>query len=260
MNNFERTLNLEAGCNFRDLGGYLTHDGRRIRPGLLFRSGVMSYLTPRDRERVSSLGIRAICDLRRPKERQTEPSHWPDASIRVLCWDQGPDPTSSNLSQCRTPEEAREAMIELYRAMPLSLEPRLRGTFQCLAEGNVPLIFHCAAGKDRTGLAAALILHALGVPRETILEDYRLTNQAVNLEQFLAEHRHAGLGLGNPSHPLVVLPREVRQLMMAAHDSYLETALARIEKDHQSIDDYLEAKLGVDHHQRNAIRERVLTD
>lgn len=263
MNAFERILDLEAGCNFRDLGGYATHDGRRIRSGLLFRSGVMTYFTPRDRERVAGLGIRAICDLRRPLERETEPSHWPDDSIRVLFWDQRPAATTSDegsMGLCRTPEAAREAMSRLYHDMPLWLEPRLQGVFQCLAEGNVPLVFHCAAGKDRTGLAAALVLHAVGVPRETILEDYRLTNEAVNLEQFLTEHRSAGLGLNDPSHPLVVLPEDVRRLLLAADDSYLETALIRIEEEYESIDNYLEARLGVDRQQREAIKELVLTD
>lgn len=263
MNAFERILNLEAGCNFRDLGGYTTLDGRRIRPGQLFRSGVMTYFSPRDREKVSGLGIRTICDLRRPLERETEPSHWPDDSIRVLFWDQRPPATTSDegsIGQCRTPEAARETMNRLYHDMPLWLEPRLQGVFQCLAEGSVPLVFHCAAGKDRTGLAAALVLHALGVPRETILEDYRLTNEAVDLEQFLTEHRSAGLGLNDPSNPLVVLPKETRRLLLAADESYLKTALARIEKEYDSIDNYLEIRLGVDGRQRETIRKLVLID
>src|SRR5580704_2752471 len=85
-------LNLEGGCNFRDLGGYRTRDGRMLKRGCVFRTGVLSYFTPADHERLNQLGVRAICDLRRVEEREREPTRWPDAATQHLSWEDGTAP------------------------------------------------------------------------------------------------------------------------------------------------------------------------
>ena len=248
-------LDLEGGCNFRDLGGYRTGDGRRLRHGLLFRSGVLSYFNEQDLERLRDLGVRTICDFRRINERRDEPTRWPDDSTEILFWDDGPEQHEKgelSLYECQTPEAARETMASLYRSMPKWLEPRLRGMFDRIAEGNIPLVFHCAAGKDRTGLAAALLLHSVGVPREVIIEDYRLTNEAVDLEDFFNRHRFAGLGLNDPDHPLTSIPTAVRQMLVAALD--------QIEQEHGCLDSYLEDRLGLTSQRRARVQSVLLTD
>jgi protein-tyrosine phosphatase len=90
--NTQRILNLEGGCNFRDLGGYRTRDGRELQCGRVFRTGVLSYFTPTDQERVNQLGVRVICDLRRSDEREYEPTRWPDANTQHLSWEDGSAP------------------------------------------------------------------------------------------------------------------------------------------------------------------------
>ncbi|HEX2493318.1 MAG TPA: tyrosine-protein phosphatase, partial [Steroidobacter sp.] len=84
-----RVLAFEGGCNFRDVGGYRTHDGGQVRWGKVFRTGVLSYFTVNDHAALLRLGVRAICDLRRAEEREREPTRWPDADAQALYWEDG---------------------------------------------------------------------------------------------------------------------------------------------------------------------------
>ncbi len=256
-----RVLALEGGCNFRDLGGYTTVDGARLRTGRLFRSGVLAYLTPTDQARLGALGVRTIVDLRRRDEREQEPTRWPDRLVRVLSRDDPGDRSALqglDGGQPRTAEDMRAAMSALYRGMPAWLGGRLTVLFRALAAGSLPLVFHCSAGKDRTGFAAALVLALLGVPRSTIVADYALTNQAVDFEAFLEAQRASRLGLSGSGHPLLTLEPEARQAMFRADTEYLESAMQAISEEYGSIETYLRVALGVDAAQRERIREQLL--
>jgi len=258
-----KVLPFEGGCNFRDLGGYRTIDGLQVRPGVLFRSGVMSYFTPDDQPQLTNLGMRTICDLRRADERNKEPTRWPSAETMLVYWDEEPHiDAQSELSwqDSVSGEHARSVMISLYRAMPGWLHTRLKGIFEHLAAGNVPLLFHCAAGKDRTGLSAALVLHTLGVPRQTILDDYEFTNTAVDLGAFMLKHSRAALGLTDGEHPLQTMDPGVRDVLMSADRVYLSAALEQIEVDHDSVDNYVRDMLGVTDAMKRDIRATLLTD
>lgn len=263
----DRLVALEGGCNFRDLGNYATVDGRRIKPGRLFRSGVMSYLTAADKQHLAGFGIRAICDLRRSKERASEPTSWP-TSVNLLSWDEEPETESKgdfsrrgelSWQESADAEQARDIMKHTYRTMPAWLHNRLVGLFQLLANNEVPLVFHCAAGKDRTGLSAALILHALGVPRETIYADYELTNAAVDLDAFLQHHRNARLGLSTSKQSLTVMDAALRRAILLADRAYLAAGLDQIEQDYGSLDTYLHDALAVDNAMLLEIRGNLLT-
>lgn len=243
----ERTLDFEGGCNFRDLGGYRTRDGRELKWGRVFRTGVLSYFTPGDNERLSQLGVRAICDLRRAEERKHEPTRWPDANTQHLSWDDGSAPPTirsiaTKQSHSYTAAGMRGAMIELYCALPAWMAPRLRGIFTRIAQGDVPLLVHCAAGKDRTGIAIALLLAALDVPHETIIEDYLLTN-ACDLVQFTVTHQP---GEAPGDHPLLGMPEDIRRVLFAADVDYLQAALDQIARDHGEVREYLRREVGVD--------------
>lgn len=256
-----RVLDLQEGCNFRDLGGYRAQDGRHLRWGRVFRSGVMAHFSASDQAAVRALGIRTVIDLRRTEERRKEPSRWIGPDVRLFESDHPMDSAALSWISQGTPqtlERAREALIGVYHRMPDWLAPRLRDLFLCLAAGDVPLLFNCSAGKDRTGFAAALVLETAGVPRDVVLQDYALTNEAVDLGAFVLRHHAAGLGLTDEAHPLLSVPLPARAAMLTADPDYLNAALDRVDREHGSVIGYLRGALGLDDRAIQAIRDRLL--
>ena len=252
-----RILEFHGGCNFRDIGGYRNEDGRTVRWGRVYRAGVLSYFTDRDHDGLRSLGVRSICDLRRTEEREREPTRWPDAATQALHWADGQSvPTIRELAALRPPTAAGmfDSMIDLYRALPAWMGPRIGGLFECIAQQRVPIVVHCAAGKDRTGIAVAVLLRALGVPQETIVADYLLTNDAGDFETFIRTRHAAQLGLADDEHPLLLMPADVRRVLFSAHERFLEAAFDQIETGLGGLDAYLDRHAGV----ASATRDRVL--
>lgn len=176
-----RVLPLQGGRNFRDLGGYRTADGRMVKWGLLYRSGQMHDLTLADYSYLQKRGIRTVCDFRDTGERTREPTLWPASQRpKVLSDDYTLDVSAMKLPgdpASWTREQVVTAMTATYPQLLDQFNGQYRRMFAELLAGDVPLAFHCTAGKDRTGVAAALLLTALGVPRATIVEDYLLSNQ-----------------------------------------------------------------------------------
>lgn len=255
-----RVLVLEGGCNFRDIGGYRTGDGRTVRWGKVFRTGVLSYFSDSDRPCLMDLGVRAICDLRRKEEREREPTRWP-AEVQALSWADGtsmPTVRGFAASRPRTGAGMREAMIELYRALPAWMVPRLRGLFDCIASGSTPLVVHCAAGKDRTGIAIAVLLTALGVDRETIMEDYLLTNEAGNFEQFVMARKESHLGLADAHQPLLSMPEDMRRMLFLADRDYLQAAFDSIDNEHGGFERYLSTSVQLGASTVERVREQLL--
>lgn len=248
-----RIISLEGGRNFRDLGGYLTSDGRRVKWGKIFRSGSMAGLTPADYESLAKLSIKTVCDLRTIQERQAEPNRWCQVA-NIQYWAHEHRHSFGELRQLMasgvsTPELAHAAMIQGYRRLPFEQAPAHQQLFKRLAAGEVPLVFNCSAGKDRAGTAAALILSALGVPRETVVEDYVLTNQVVDLESiFMATARRGVLMNQAPGIVAAVLKADA---------AYLHAALDSVEERHGTVAAYLQV-LGVSEEVACAIRHSLL--
>jgi protein-tyrosine phosphatase len=235
-----RVLALRGGCNFRDIGGYAAH-ASTVRWGKVYRTGVLSYLTDEDHHTLQPLRVAAICDLRRAEEREREPTRWP-GSVHLLHWSDGeriPTIRGFAANHPATPAGMRAAMLDLYQALPAWMAPRLRGMFECLAADRTPLIVHCAAGKDRTGIAIAILLHVLGVSMDTILDDYVLTNSAGDFEQFIRTRTNSQLGLADHHQPLLALAPEIRQILFAAEADYLQAAFGAIDSTLGGMDAYL---------------------
>ena len=253
---------MEGGRNFRDLGGYATADARQVRWGRLYRSGVMSYLTQADCARLDALQIRAVCDLRTQVERDREPTRWVGPGIDHLYWDY--DRRHVRLRQYMnsaaelTSQSVREAMSQLYRSFPNTLAEQFSSLMQRIAAGALPLVFHCSAGKDRTGIAAALILSCLGVPRKRIIEDYLLSNTAVDLERELFTHRNGGIGVGDEYSYLCTVESGVRAPLLQALPEYLQSAFAQIEQEHGSVTGYLTTRLGLKPHVLRRVQAELL--
>jgi protein-tyrosine phosphatase len=177
----EQLLPLEGGSNFRDLGGYRTVAGAETGWGALYRSAVMSGLTPDDFRRLTSLGVKTVCDFRSTDERKRDAVAWPEGvQPTVLATDYGLD-TGAIAALFRggpvTAESVRKAMAGFYAEMPFTFAGQHAAMVGDLVDRRAPLAFNCSAGKDRTGLAAALLLTVLGVPYETAMSDYLLSNE-----------------------------------------------------------------------------------
>jgi protein-tyrosine phosphatase len=209
---------------------------------MLYRSGTMSRLTEADERHLVSLGIATVCDFRRSDERTSEPTRWCEPA-GVHYWAHDYNESSGVLGDVirsvnATPEDMRAAMIQTYRTIPIDHAPSYRVTFDRLLGGHVPLLFNCAVGKDRTGVCAALILHTLGVPRETIVEDYLLTNVHADIARLM----------GGRETPAYMANRslDVFAPLMAADADYLAAMFDAFDSEFGGIDGYLAGKLGVD--------------
>lgn len=247
-------LPLGSAFNLRDFGGYATADGRCVKRGMLYRSGTMALLTDADAEQLRSLGIKAICDFRRGNERKAEPTLWHGAEVDYFCRDY--QESSGILGEMLKRDDAsaddmRDTMIALYRIIPVDHAISYRAMFARILDGNLPLLINCSAGKDRTGVGAALILATLGVPRETIVQDYLATNAHANWDWLLAQRNTllARMRLGRAA---------ALEPVLRAESVYLDTLFATLDERHGGVDGYLNDVLGVDAAARDAMRGMLL--
>jgi protein-tyrosine phosphatase len=242
----ERLLPLQGGRNFRDLGGYRTVDGRMVRWGRLYRSGSMAHLTEADYGYLGQLGIRVICDFRTSAERATEPTNWPAASApRTFSRDYA-NPTGSFLGAASgggpTATSVHGLMINLYRAMPYDHAASYRRMFAELVAGHTPLAFNCSAGKDRTGVAAGLLLTVLGVPHDQVLADYALTDKLVD---YAALTSNTGRPPPAGFEAIARLSPEVRAPLLRSDPAYLQAALDAVKEREGSVSNFIRDRLGV---------------
>lgn len=255
----ERLRRFEAIDNFRDFGDYAGVAGRHVRPGRLFRSAHQARATEADLAALQALDLGVVVDLRRPSERRGQPSRRPEGFAARLIEsthdDGGEAPHMTFLKTADLTEESgRVFMTDTYRRLPFEAShiDLFRRYFEALAESDRPVLIHCAAGKDRTGLLAALTHHLLGVGHDDLMADYLLTNTAVDLEGqagFVAERLKAMTGR-TASHGAVVA-------FMGVTPEFLDAALTEMIAAHGSVDGYLVEALGVDTARRDRILERL---
>lgn len=250
MTDKDRYVSFAGTSNFRDLGGYEGLDGRRVKWGHLYRSDSLANLTTEDLSGVERLGIRVICDFRRDEERDDAPNRIPDNEPEVVHLNVGPQRSNSRLyeylsSSTATVDDIRGAMMHIYRSFVTEFQPHYTEFMSRLAQADrLPLLFHCAVGKDRTGFAAAIALSALHVPREAILEDYLLTNRYLNRDV-------------SDKYPDLPSP-ELFHTMLSANPDYLQAAFDVIDEQYGGIDGYLEGVLGVDESHRRKLQDNFL--
>lgn len=227
----ERHLPLTGVYNARDLGGYRTADGRHVKWGKILRSDDLHDLTQEDRAYLASLPVNSVVDFRSRQEIEARPDSLPSG---VQYYELSITP--GNIEDVEsymnlTPAQVTQAMEEMNRYFATSPEGinRYREFFRLLQEeGDAPLLFHCSAGKDRTGMGAALVLYALNVPEETIMEDYMLSNNYVK-EKY---------GQYIEQYPQLEGLFEVKP-------EYLRAGIESIKGKYGSVDKYLRDELGV---------------
>jgi protein tyrosine/serine phosphatase len=255
-----RLLPFEAVENFRDYGDYPTVGGGRIASGRLLRSGHHARASDADLERLAALGVGTVVDLRRSSERAAQPSRRP-AGFTGRVIESGDQDTADapHITLLKTTDlteaTVRAFMLDTYRGLPFDARHvELFGAyFEALAESSGAVLIHCAAGKDRTGVLAALTHRMLGVHEDDVIEDYLLTNTAVRLEARtpeIAEVIHKTYGR-KPSPTAV-------KAFLGVEPSYLEAAMAEIEARHGGLEGYLGDMLGVDPARQERIAARLL--
>jgi protein-tyrosine phosphatase len=230
----ERLLPLQGGRNFRDLGGYRAADGRQVRWGRIYRSGVMSGLTSADMAYLSDLGIEAICDLRSPQERASQPNPFLSAEAPAVVATDYAMPSMAGFARATTRSEAIAAFAASYVEFTEVLIPQYTDMFARLVRRE-KLAFNCSAGKDRTGVGAALILSVLGVPREAVVADYALTQVFTPpaLYMKMASSHAAMPGItAEQAQAFARMPREVLEVMMGSDPEVMRQALAEIDRRH----------------------------
>lgn len=259
FNDYQRRLELEGAPNVRDLGGYPTRNGGRTRWGRLLRAGRLSTLTERDLSVLSRYRLRAVCDFRHAAEAARDPSRLETLEgVAVHNLPIVPGSHSSGDGHFEwtrlTPEEMAGFMVRINRELALEQTAAYRRMFELLlAIEDGAFLFHCSAGKDRTGFAAAIILSALGVSRETIMEDYLLTARYYPPPGEAAYL--AGKYLGrSPSED----DETLFMALMDAREQYLSAAFEAIDERYGSVSDYLEDALGLDEQKRAILVERYV--
>lgn len=242
---FPFVVPLEGGSNFRDLGGHRTADGATLRRGAVFRSAHLGGLTATDRAALGRLGVRTIVDLRGVGEAAETPHLIDGLACKVVGAHIEPgvgDRIRGAVADgSANPFLMMQFLTDHYRDYPRRCAPGFRTLFATLSDGaHRPLVFHCTAGKDRTGFAAALLLTLLGVPWDDVMADYLRTND---------------LWIGHIGR-YPELDIDTRAAIIEARTPYLEAAFAVVRDDFGSPEAFAEKALGLD----AAARERLKAD
>jgi protein-tyrosine phosphatase len=254
-----RHVPLEGAQNFRDVGGYQTEDGRRVRWGLFYRSDDLSALTDADLAQLHGLGLKLVCDFRSPEEKAEEPDRLPAERtpelVELPIFDESFSPvefrekiTSGTLGDT----DLRRMLVEGNRMFATRYAPQYAAMFERLTQPDqLPALVHCTAGKDRTGFAAAVLLRTLGVPLETVYEDFLLTNHytAREIERTLWMIRLVSMFRTDPEQVRPVLGVE---------RAYLEAAFGAVDERYGSFDAYRRDALGLDDAETAAFRGLAL--
>lgn len=229
--NSRRAVALEGGSNFRDLGGYPAAMGKTVKWGHIYRSADVSKLTDADLKTLEARNIATVCDLRGPNELKTSPDRLP-AGVTYVNLPAGSETTQVNANYAAM---NRDSMMNAAYTRTDHLKAKYKPMFdQLLAlDDTKALMFHCTAGKDRTGMGAALILSALGVDRVTILKDYAATDVYWKQgRERVAQMMKQG---GSDSAQMAK--------MLAADPAYLQSFFTTIDTKYGSMDKFLATEM-----------------
>jgi protein-tyrosine phosphatase len=257
------SLGIVSTSNMRDLGGYTTVDGRTVKRNLVYRSNKLYEINPDDMEKIEALNLKNVFDLRRDGERLAEPDEVP-TGVNYVVLDVLAGMPESGLSGFQelidNPEQANiilgggavEEGFEASYRQTVSRPSAKKAFGELLAylgdENQLPALFHCSTGKDRTGWAAAIFLTILGVPEDVVMQDYMRSNEYIlsdlqdTIDAFIA-------GGGEES---IILP------LLGVEEEYLEAAFTEMESKYGNIETYFSEALGIDVEQQEALRDLYL--
>lgn len=244
---------LPAVRNIRELGGIQARDGRHVRHGLLYRGSTLEGLGQEERDVIDNLGLRCVLDLRAESEAAEHPEHVPREAVyqRVAGMYEPSgaemDFSPAAIGRMESLGGAENIMQTLYLTMVRD-NPALHALVDHLAAGDAPLYFHCSAGKDRTGIAAALILTILGVPDEAIVENFLLTN------------RYRAELIDNPPNPLppYLADAQMWRYANSVHGPHLRAVLSAMAPEGPERESFLHTEYGLGPTALASIRDRYL--
>lgn len=246
---------LDGGINFRELGGNIAADGRRIKRGWLYRSGSLDALTSKDCDYLSKVPVAHILDYRDADEVAAKPDVlWHGTQYYHVPANPLSNEVSANLDKLTEQTihafDPEAFMFELYRRLPFNNAAYQQLANLLMQPGGGAIVQHCAVGKDRTGIGSALVLFALGADRNTVLEDYLLTDTT------LAPFREQMLD--KMSIRLNAKTLEKLAYVLSVREAFIDTALKSIDNLYGSTEVWLEKEYGLTAVQRESLRERYL--
>ncbi|GAA3007466.1 hypothetical protein GCM10020229_31190 [Kitasatospora albolonga] len=241
----DRSLHLASAPNFRDAGGYRTADGRWVKMGEVYRSDDLSKLTDADLAKLQRLGIRQVFDLRTPAEQKAAPDRVPAGATVTSANVLGVEDTGA--FNVTSPQAAVQAMIDAEKVMvsAASAKSAYRGVLRA-ADDRGAVLFHCTAGKDRTGWAGASLLTALGVPKATVEADYLASND------YRAAANAAVLSHLPASYQAIYKP------LLDVRPEYLNSGYDEVTAKYGTFDRYLKNGLGLDRTELRHLQDRLL--
>lgn len=275
--NGQRVLEIAGTLNFRDLGGYTNAEGRVTKWGKVYRSAQLDRLDPAGVSELAKLNFKTVIDLRFSEETELYPTMreaFPEATF--FSWhdeaqannhDSSETPKALQMQrswrdslESNDPAQVREAMRVNYPTKLYSHRAIYKRMLLRLIDGDSPLVFHCAAGKDRTGVAAALILSLLGVSNEQIVQDYLLTQQLIEgrMENWLAGGATNSDKYQDFQRKLAEQPSNMLKPVFEADLSYIETLLEYVARTYSSFEAYALQQLQLDQAQLEALRRNLL--
>jgi len=269
---YERVIHLKGTQNTRDIGGYEAADGRTVRWRKIIRSDNLSRATAEDFQKLEAMGLRTVIDLRTTKETTRDPTVWlGDNPPEIYHFPIGRSDGEWFKAQRKllnrnrfTEKQMLEHMMNGYRMVAEVGTPSYTSLMELvLDESNWPILIHCAAGKDRAGIATVLILEAMGVDRETIREDFMLTNEVSRAEEkatILSKQRRnysarvgSRMGSGKGPPPSAFFP------LVGVTPEMLDTFYTSVDEQYGSFDAYLE-EIGVDQLSRSTLSDSLTSN
>lgn len=243
-----REIKLQGAVNFRDIGGYQTKQGKKVKMGLLYRSAALNTLTEADVNKIAALNIKYDFDFRGPFEVKTAPDKIPATTIRISLPAGSENVGDSNYMKNLGKYMKSDSFLISFYTILTPFKDRYTPLFDSLIANKSanPILFHCTAGKDRTGIAAALILYALGVDEQTIFDDYEATNyyrRNENAKAIAQMTKYYGLDEKTATN------------MMGAKREYIQSTFTTIQSQYGTIDHYLEKVMGLSPKKINQLRK-----
>jgi protein-tyrosine phosphatase len=257
----ERHIPLDGTPNLRDLGGYQSRCGRKIKHGKLFRSGSLAYLSNSDWSTLNNKNLGIICDFRHDDERKNEATRLPDhMPTRIIHLDINAGNHMEFIRQAiEIGSEQHQVIPQLMRdinrmfAMDYTKTYREFLSHVSALTNEQSLLFHCSAGKDRTGFAAALLMMCLNIDRDTIKQDYMLTSDYYKPEVEIPNIIERWSALDPETHDAYRLAP-----MLEVRPEYLDAAFNAIDKHYGSTEAYLDNGLAIDKETIAKLQESLL--